>query len=416
MTGHAMSTLQPLTRAVDRLREARWITRRTLLIGGYLFAALSVFLIVSGIRFVTRNGVATSVGDPLAFDFLNMFAGAKAVYGGHAQLVYDHAWFDALERTIVGPQANVAIYSYPPVMLLLTLPLAFFSYVPALIVWTLLGVGLGFALLRRLVAWPEAAIAVIGTPGAFYSLLFGQNGFFTAAFLAGGLMALERRPVIGGICFGCLAYKPHLGLLLPVALAVGGHWRTFAAAAATVAVLVLASLAFFGTSTWIGFLGSLASNRDLIAFAPRPDRIPTAFTAARELGMTVTFAYAVQMLSSVLALGAIVFVWRTPAPVETKAASLVVATFLVTPYAWDYDTVVLIFAAAWLGREGMRTGFLPWERIAIVLLLTFVLLADGSAKLWGIQPGPVILWLVLLVLMRRALGSQGRGVFSAPPI
>jgi len=41
---------------------------------------------------------------------------------------------------------------------------------------------------------------------------------------------LERRPVAAGLLFGLLCYKPHFGLLVPVALASGGYWRSFAAA------------------------------------------------------------------------------------------------------------------------------------------------------------------------------------------
>src|SRR5436305_707287 len=77
-----------------------------------------------------------------------------------------------------------------------------------------------------------AAIAVIGTPAAFFNVYGGQNAYFTAALLAGGLLVLDRRPVIGGICFGCLAYKPHMAMLVPFALAASGRWRSFAAAAA----------------------------------------------------------------------------------------------------------------------------------------------------------------------------------------
>ena len=62
-------------------------------------------------------------------------------------------------------------------------------------------------------------------------------------------------PVIAGICFGSLVYKPQMAVLIPFALAAGApaagdRWRAFAAAAVTAVVLVLASLALFGTATW----------------------------------------------------------------------------------------------------------------------------------------------------------------------
>jgi Glycosyltransferase family 87 len=402
---HRLSPVVPLRSAIDALREARWITRRMLLFGGYLFALLSVYLLVSAYRFFTENGLTAPTGQPLAYDFLNLFAGAKATVSGHVRFIYDNQWFSAFEVPIVGPKAFTGIYSYPPVMLLLSLPLGFFSYVPALVLWTLLGGGLGFALLQRLVGWRAAGLALVGTPAAFYSLVFGQNGFFTAVLLGGGLMALERRPIIAGVCFGCLTYKPHLGLLIPAALAAGGYWRSFATAAVTTATLVLASLTLFGTESWVGFLGQMTVERELVETS-FTHRIPTVFVAMRVLGLSTAGAYTAQIASGAFALAAVVRVWRAPVPIETKSAVLTVATFLATPFAWDYDTVVLIFAAAWLGREGMRTGFLPWERLAIVMLLVLPMpstIIDQFSSVASVEIGPVVLWLVLVIVLRRGL-------------
>jgi len=100
---------------------------------------------------------------------------------------------------------------------------------------------------------------------------------------------------------------------------------------------------------------------------------------------------------------ATIVVWRGRAPLAAKSAVLVVATFLATTYARDYDAVVLIFAAAWLAVEGRRTGFLPWERITVLLLLTEPLLANALTVLTGVMFGPLLLAFALFVLLRRAL-------------
>ena len=399
------AAIRSLQYAVALLREARWINRRSLLVCGAFCAAFVLYGIVRFDLFFTTNGLMAPTGQPLAFDFLNYYAAAKAAAAGHAGLVYDHDRFQAFEHGIVGPRAFAwGIYSYPPFALLLTLPLASLPYMPALIVWRVLGVVLVWAALRRLVGWPAAALAAVGAPAAFYNLNFGQNGYFTAALLGGGLIAVERRPILAGICFGCLAYKPHLGLLLPVALAVGGYWRAIAAAAATIAVLSLLSLAAFGMPAWLGFFHNMAVNRGLIDTATDLTRFPSVFAAARELGAGLKLAYAAQIASAVLALAAIVALWRRPGPVEIKAAALTVAIFLTTPYAWDYDALVLLFAAAWLARMGMRTGFLAWERLTVLALVILPALMFLLIRLWGVPIGPAVLWLAFAVLLRRGLG------------
>ena len=67
-------------------------------------------------------------------------------------------------------------------------------------------------------------------PGVAVNVFFGQNGFLTAALLIGGLVNLDRRPILSGILFGMLTIKPQFGLLLPVLLLITGRWRVIAAA------------------------------------------------------------------------------------------------------------------------------------------------------------------------------------------
>src|SRR5271170_5817565 len=83
-----------------------------------------------------------------------------------------------------------------------------------------------------------------------------------------------------------------------------------------------------------------------------------------------------------------------------REVGLVVGTFLATPYAYYYDMIVLIFAAAWLANEAVKTGFLPWEKIATLILLILPALSLLPA-LAGFQIGPILLWLTLAVILRR---------------
>jgi hypothetical protein len=391
--------------AIDALRNGRWITRERVTYCGLVFTVISVVILAAGVVSHTTNKFVADNGEQLALDFINYYAGAKAAVSGQASLVYDRVWLRAFEDAVTGP-ATARMYSYPPVAMLLTLPLALFSFVPALIAWVAVGAGSCFELLRRLVGWRAACFAVVGTPAAFFNVYAGQNGYFTAALLAGGLMTLERRPVIAGICVGCLAYKPQMAVLFPFAFAAGGYWRAFAAAAATAILLVLASVALFGILAWTEFLGQTSVERYFLEVeAGFSHRMPTVFAALRTLDASPSLAYGAQLVSGALALAAVLFTWRRPGTVDIKAATLVVATFLVTPHAWDYDEVVLIFTAAWLWRDGVRTGFLPWERLAILALLVLPMPSIMVNVLTGIEPGPVVLWLVLVLLVRRAVGS-----------
>jgi hypothetical protein len=121
------------------------------------------------------------------------------------------------------------------------------------------------------------------------------------------------------------------------------------------------------------------------------------------LGAAPSLAYVLQAVSAVLAIVAVVVAWRAPATLDCKAAILIVATFVVTPHAWDYDEIVLVFAAALLWRAAQCGGFLPWERLAIVALLILPMPSIMLNIVSGIEPGPLVLWAVLLLLLRRVL-------------
>jgi hypothetical protein len=67
--------------------------------------------------------------------------------------------------------------------------------------------------------------------------------------------------------------------------------------------------------------------------------------------------------------------------------------------------IILVFAAAWLANEAVKTGFLPWEKIAILSLLVLPALSLLPA-LAGFQIGPILLWLTMAVILRRGLARS----------
>jgi Glycosyltransferase family 87 len=136
----------------------------------------------------------------------------------------------------------------------------------------------------------------------------GQNGFLTAALLGAALVQLDRRPFIAGNLFGLLAYKPQFGLMIPLALAASGRWRSFAAAATTVAVLAVATTIAFGPHVWQAFLDSTRFTR-LVALEQGDTgwyKIQSIFAWARMWGVPIPLAYALQGAVTVALGGALI--------------------------------------------------------------------------------------------------------------
>lgn len=389
---------------LDLIRLAPWLDAVRVWRFAVVFASIS--LIATAWDFIahTSHGVMDSNGEQLARDFINYWSGARLAVEGRAAIAYDTSAYHAFQRGLIGALSEFRMYSYPPTAMLMTLPLAALGFVPALALWTLGGLAWTAALLARVIDWKLAVLAAIAAPAAFVNTISGQNGAFSAGFLCGGLMLLDRRPVLAGVLFGCLCYKPQIGVLLPVALAAGGYWGTFLATGAMASVLVGISVAWLGLDAWAGLAHQSILQRGLLELGYTLwRRMPTTFATMRALGAGVPLAYASQILSGILAMAAVALVWRSAASMPVRASVLVTATFLATPYAWDYDLVATVFAVAWLTHEAERTGFRPWERISLAALVTMPLLLGPITKATQLQAGPIVLWAVLALATRRAL-------------
>jgi hypothetical protein len=349
----------------------------------------------------TRVGLSDGAERPFGDDFVNYWSAAYLALHGHAAEIYDWFAFHAFQEKLIGAKIQFYHYSYPPLLALITAPLALIPYVPALGVWL---VASGYAFYRALkLAVPDRSTALflaLATPALFVNALGGQNGAWSAALLGGGLMLLQPRPVMAGILFGLLAYKPQLGLLLPFALLAGRQWRAFVSAGATVIVLVLASAALFGPEAWLSYF----KNASLLRGAVLEDgtgvwhRMMSVFVFARRLGAEVWLAYAAQGVVALIAAFIVLCAWWSDASPAIRYSLLVLGTFLVTPYLQDYDLVVAAFVAAWICSM-YPPNEMPRSALgAIALLMLGPLFVSFAGKATGVSFGvPFILPAFVLV-------------------
>jgi hypothetical protein len=393
-----------MPRLAALLEDADWLTPVRIRCAAAIMLALGLALFAADLWLHTRHGVLDAKGEQLGRDFVNYWAGARAAAGGHAAMAYRPQAFDAFQKALTGPDAQPKLYSYPPPAMLLALPLAAAPYLPAFLLWTVAGAVVAASLLASRFGWGWALVAAMAAPAFQFDAAVGQNGAFSAGLLAGGVLLLPKRPILAGVLFGLLCYKPQLGLMIPVALLAGRCWRALFAAAATVLIAVAASTALFGVDAWLGFLHGLPLHRALL----EQDRlmwryVPTVFVAVRWLGGASGLAYAVQALSALAAAAVVFAVWRGEAAMRLKGVTLLVAVFLATPYAWGYDLVMLTPAACWYWEEAEAEGWRPWERLALAAMIAAPALAAPMVTRTHLHLGPVVLWWTLALAARRAL-------------
>ncbi len=283
-------------------------------------------------------------------------------------MAFDPAQQFARERAIFGDTTPFYGWHYPPYFLFVASALALMPYGLALAVWQAATLGLYLLTIRAIVSrCPRAAgrdngwlwlLLALAFPAVLINIGHGQNGFLTAALVGGALAALDRRPLLAGILFGLLVYKPQYGLMIPLVLGASERWKCFAAAAATVALLTAATTLAFGPSIWQAFLASTEFTRTVVLEQGNTGwhKIQSVFAWARMWGAPVPLAYALQGAAIAAIAAALVWLWRSAAPYPLKAAALCLAAILATPYSFDYDMMALAPAIAFLAGDGLAAA------------------------------------------------------------
>jgi hypothetical protein len=339
-----------------------------------LIVAHAVYLATS---FWQGSWIVAPDGKGIASDFVNVWAAGKLALDGLPAVAYDWPAHKAAEVLAVGHDFDGYFgWHYPPTFLFAAVTLALLPYTAAYALWAFVTFPAYLAAMRGIIGDRSGYWLAAAFPAVLSNFIVGQNGFLTAGLIGGTLLFIERRPVVAGIFLGLLTYKPHLGLLFPLVLAVSGHWRVFFVASAVGAIMAALSWLAFGSVTWIAFFDSIShtSQAFLSDGWANWGKLQTAFGITRTLGGGEALAWTAQgALAAVTAL-VVCAIWRGRAAFDIKAAALGTGAMLATPYLYTYDLVVLAIPLAFLIRLGRRDGFLAyeWHGIALACLLVLV--------------------------------------------
>ncbi len=358
---------------------------------------------------VLRPGGVMATLQPVGGDFPPFWTASSLALQGHPAAVYDHRKLDAAEKEVLRDKdPGYQPFVYPPMFLVIVLPLALLPYNGALTAWTLVGLTVYLTVMWKIAPRRDALWLALAFPGALVTILDGQNGLVTVALFGGGLLLLERRPWVAGALFGLLCYKPQFGILLPLAFVAARQWRAAIGAALVVAAFAGLSATLFGVETWRAFLDGipLATRSMLVQGDVGFGKIQSIFGAARLWGASVAVSYAMQTVVSVLAAGAVLWVWLKPCGYPVKAAALATGTLLVTPYLLDYDLVLLALPIAWLSWDAVHSTFLPWEKSLLFFVWLFPLFARVLSLLAHLPLTPLVLAMLLLAIVRRGVAAK----------
>jgi hypothetical protein len=363
------------------------------------------------------HGMIVPLDKPVTTDFASFYAAGTLANEGAPELVYDQAAHHAAEERATEPGIDYQFFYYPPVFLLICAPLA---RLPYLLAFALFEVGTGLLCLlvvRRILPDCDRTdlILALSFPAVFWTVGLGQNALLSAALFGAATLLIDRRPVLAGLLFGALCYKPHLGVLVPVVLAAGRRWRALAAAAIGAMALCWVSVAILGLSIWQAYADAALGSVRTYEFG-RIDfsGMVSVFGAVRLIGGGLGIAYAAQIAAGLVATAAMAQLWWRDADLEIRSASLIAATLLTVPVILLYDLTLAGIAMAWLIRSDRRRGAGPagwYAPFAAVFLIALVMRNVGSFCHVPLGPVPALM-LLGLAFRKAAVQRLSDGIAS----
>lgn len=390
-----------------------WLVERRLRV--YPRLVLAVLVVAVPVYALTFHDGVDARGQSLGSDFIAFWSAARMAVTGHGLQAWDLPALAAVQDTAFPGLAGPTAWVYPPATLLVVALLGYLPYAAAFVAWTVVGLGAFFGALapilrRRPYAWPLA----IAFPGVWLGIAQGQTQFLVAGLAGGALLLLDRRPGWAGVLVGLLVIKPHLAVLFPVVLVADRRWRTVVTAAGTAVAATAAGVLTFGSDSirlWLDGMRLVGAATD--AGALPVHKFVTPYATFRLAGLPQAVALGLHV---VVAVGVVVVVWRVwrrTTDLRVHGSALVLGTFLVTPYAADYDLALLAFPIAWLALLGVEGGWQRGDRNLLVLTWLLPALAAPIALATHVGVTPFLLAAVLWRVWRRT-GPGGVPTRSLP--
>ncbi|WP_422375035.1 glycosyltransferase family 87 protein [Roseibium sp.] len=374
------------------------------------FAAGLAWMLVIPNTYGAPNGT-------LLMDYLSFWLAGGQVLNGTPELAYSPKDFAALQNAYTGSDTVFGFF-YPPTFQMLQSAFALLPYKAAFAGFVALTTGLLCLSCRMITGKWLLAACLILIPACANNAFHGQNAALTAALYGFFLVGVERQKMIlAGIALGLLTIKPQLGILAPIALIASLNWRTFLSASVTTLVFAGLSAAVLGLGVWQAFwLQAPVASAMMELGGVEWGKMISVYGGLRLVGLSHMAAMALQVLVGLAALVCVWIAWRRSDRMAVRAPVLVGGALLVTPFALSYDLTLLVVPCAFLIREGLKSGFLPYEKAALALVIVLSASTSPFAVWLGLPIAPLLPLLIVWMGLQRMKTVAAEGQTSATAV
>lgn len=332
-----------------------------------------VYLLLFVFNLISEAHGTNSISSPYGVDFGVYYTAGKMVLSGDASQIYSVSTHHVLLESILNRDLPFYLpWLYPPMFLLIIVPFSFLPFPLALSLWLAVTFAFAFIAVRRLIIRKkELVLLLVGIPGFMLNLRWGQNAFLSTGLIAFGLYYLESNPVLAGLMFGLLAYKPQMAAFPFLLLLLTKKWRVLKWSAIFGAASVLLSGLLFGFDLWGSFLQSLLSSTTGLMESNWLNLAtiqPSLYTTLHLLGLSNPVNYGVLAIVGILAVFFARWVWLHTDRIALKASAMILGIFLVNPYFLLYDLMILCIPLVLLADDCIEYGCNAIEFFLLIML------------------------------------------------
>ncbi|MGC8874830.1 MAG: glycosyltransferase family 87 protein [Chloroflexia bacterium] len=397
------------------------IGRRTLLLWGFYTVLLAICL-SSWLPLIT-GGLASF--QTVAWDFLNLYTGARLVLAGRGPLLYNLDEQMRLQTALITPRTVASgglPFYYPPTILPFLLPFCLGSLRTGYFAWLVLNLllvaGFLFLLQRHLRLQAPHGFTSILAVLSFYPLsihlMQGQTALLVLLGLTLAYVLLQRgHDFRAGLVLALGSIKPPLLLPLSLVLLCKGRWRALTGLFTGTLLLLLPMVPVLGATGLQGYAQLVFASTALHGkYGIFPESMHNWWAFSFRLLGGGTAALLLCAGLTLASLGALLWAWHGRwQPAGTRFPLQYAATILLTPmlspHLYLHDLVLWLLAAILIAYASpvLQEHRCRW--------LWYGLLLSGSAiPFWLIlDPGPggpltllpaVATTIALLVRLRRS--------------
>lgn len=344
-------------------------------------------------------------GQTIGRDAFNFWMAGKLAFDGQVSQIYDNAEFVKAVQGVLGQEAGLHVFPYPPTALLFVAAFGWAPYWLALLFWSIAGLVTFFFATTSWRSDHRLLALFLMAPIILCNIILGQNGLLTAALFIGGLRLAKSHPILAGIMIGSIAFKPTLAILLPLALLLERCWLTIASAAATLIVLCVLPTLLWGPGIWHDYMQqAVPFQQQLLEHGTGLAQLMklTSFMSMSLLGFSNDIAYQVQIGFALIALG---LVTRYALYRRIKGGFdglditiLASATLIMLPYSHFYDMTLLIGGLLLICKEHSLNDELLIVRSGMFGTLWALPIVGLLLNIIGLPVAPLILLCGLALL------------------